>query len=615
MNEQNLTFIMDSLCELKWNFFLLLLVSVYFFASCDRNNLSEIKDEVFYSDSVLLLVKEINEKGVYCYIMADQRDSAIFYFEKAYELLDNSEIKNHYYQDYIIKVLINMADCYQRDGNFQMSGFYYRRALFLSDSINNENVKFSIFSGLARLYSEIENFELADEYFLKAENYYDTGNGQEKHFFANSRGNYYYSTKEYEQALGWFRKAYNMLNTYSDKISNAIVEANLGEIFILINQPDSARYYLDCSKASWGDSYVQPSVNFYIEGLYASLALLENKIAEAERLLLQENSKDGIIPQYIYFHNRRMQLLYEKKNDYRNAYLFKTKADLYDDSLRNIKVQNNIAEMAFRYQQDTSLFKKDLQIAETELEVSQWRNTFLFSIFLFIIVLLVFYSFYLYKKRSRELKYSRQLATINTLRMEIIRNRISPHYTFNVLNAIMPALGEYEELESPFRLLIQMLRSNLMASEKISVLLNEEIDLVKNYLQLYQMSHSGRVQICWEVADDISEYFQIPSMAIQIPVENALKYAFTDEMEHPLINIKIAFENEELHISIEDNGIGFRHCEKRSDERGTGYGLRMLYNTTELLNSRNSRKMIFRVQNNNGTQVFIAIPIDFKFDM
>ena len=608
--------------KLKWNVFLFLIIAVYLLTGCNRNNISEIVDEEFHPDSLLQLVHEINTKGINCYTIADQRDSAIFYFNKAYELLNNAEIKYDYYHYYIQKIYINMADCYQKDGNYQLSGLYYRRALFLSDSLNNESNNFSIYTGLASLYNEIENFELANDFFLKAEKYYDLGDGQGKFFFENTRGNYYYNTKEYKQALIWFRKAYKISNTYSDKISDAIVEANLGEIFILINQLDSARYYLDCSKVSWEDNYYQPSVKFYIEGLYASLALQENKIAEAERLLLQDYDKEGIIPQYVYFYNRRMQQLYEKKNDYRNAYRYKTQADLYDDSLRNIKVQNNIAEMTFRYQQDTTVLKKDLIIAETQLKVSQWRNTSFVGIFLFIVVIIVFGGFYLVKKRSRELKYSRQLATISTLRMEIIRNRISPHFTFNVINAIMPALNEYKGLEQPFRLLIQMLRSNLRASEKISVSLDEEINLVKNYLQLSMISNHERIHISWDVDEDVPVDFIIPSMSIQIPVENAVKYAFTDEIKQPQIKILITSENEEVRITVEDNGVGFHpRSATFNDERGTGYGLRMLYNTTELLNSRNQRKMIFKIQNNNfettnsGTQVFMSIPFNYKFDL
>jgi LytS/YehU family sensor histidine kinase len=71
--------------------------------------------------------------------------------------------------------------------------------------------------------------------------------------------------------------------------------------------------------------------------------------------------------------------------------------------------------------------------------------------------------------------------------MEIVRNRLSPHFVFNAINAIMPSLKQHKELEHHFGLLVQMLRSNLVASEQIAATLSEETALVKNYLQLIRM--------------------------------------------------------------------------------------------------------------------------------
>ena len=475
---------------------------------------------------------------------------------------------------------------------------------------------------MALLYNELENFTKADNYFKQAEQYWEKGTNYERYYFANSRGNYFYNTKEYPEALHWFRQAYRITNTFQQKIPGAIVEANLGEIFILTNQPDSAQYYLDLSKASWDNFYDEPSVKFYIDGLYASLALKKNKIPEAEKLLLQKYDLDLIVPQYIYFHNRRMQELYELKKDYKNAYLYKTKADAYNDSLRNVKVQQNIAETDFRYQQDTTILKKDLQIAEVEIKASKWKNTALISIFSFIFFLIIATSIIFYRKRLRELKYNKQLATINGLRMEIIRNRISPHFTSNVLNTMMPALEEYKELEQPFRLLIQMLRANLHASEKISVSLEDEISLVKNYILLYMTGHPGRIHVNWKISEDVPLDTLVPSMSIQIPVENAIKYAFPEIIHNPQININISRNDEEVHIIIQDNGTGFYPANIHNTGIGTGNGLRMLYQTTELLNNKNTHKMQFKILNLNreaptmsGTQVFLIIPFNYRFDL
>ena len=569
------------------------------------------------SEKILQLkAKATNVRGIF-FTRIDQRDSAIVYLKKTCDILGNATNKNNLHKVYII-----LADCYQQNGEYSLSGFYYRRALFISDSLGLEDKYYSIFSGLGHLYNELENFELADEYFGKAEKYLNKASDYERYYFANSRGNFYYNTKDYDKALEWFINAYAITNTFTQVAPDAIVEANLGEIYILMNRPDSARLYLDRSRKSWGELYQQPSVKFYVDGLFASLALQENKFDEAEQILLQKYDESAIIPQYIYFHNKRMQELYEMKKDYKKAYQYKTKASLYSDSLRNVKVQNNISEMSFRYQQDTTILKKDLQIAEVEIAASHWRTVAFISISSFVIILLAIGGVYIYRKRTRELKHSKQLTMIKSLRMEIIRNRITPHFTFNVLNVIIPSLDKYKELEQLFRLLIQMLRANLTASDKISTSLENEIDLVKNYLQLYMISNPNRLQINWDISDNIPMETQIPSMSMQIPVENAVKYAFDEDVKDPRIDIRISGKDDEVHIIIEDNGKGFYLSENRNNPRGTGNGLKMLYNTAELLNSRNTRKLVFKIQNINqlqtggsGTQVLILVPFDYQFDL
>ena len=46
--------------------------------------------------------------------------------------------------------------------------FYYRKALFLSDSIGmGDKMNYSIYSGLAKLYLELENYPLSDSYLKK----------------------------------------------------------------------------------------------------------------------------------------------------------------------------------------------------------------------------------------------------------------------------------------------------------------------------------------------------------------------------------------------------------------------------------------------------------------
>jgi len=208
------------------------------------------------------------------------------------------------------------------------------------------------------------------------------------------------------------------------------------------------------------------------------------------------------------------------------------------------------------------------------------------------------------------------------LRMEIVRNRLSPHFVFNALNLIMPSLGQHSEIEQNFRMLIQLLRNNLRASEQIAVPLGKEMNLVKNYLQLQKLSNLGRISVNWHVADNVPKDMLIPSMSIQIPVENAVKYAFTPEQKDARIDVGITRMEDAIRIVIDDNGIGYQPDADNFDIRGTGSGLKMLSRTAELLNTRNQRKMIFSIENrkstgNNavGTRVTIVVPLEYQFEI
>jgi LytS/YehU family sensor histidine kinase len=206
--------------------------------------------------------------------------------------------------------------------------------------------------------------------------------------------------------------------------------------------------------------------------------------------------------------------------------------------------------------------------------------------------------------------------------MENIRNRISPHFVYNVLNVIIPPLEQYKELNQPFRLLIQMLRNNLLASEKIVLSLEEEIDLVKNYLQLYALRDPGKVQVNWEISTETKMETLIPSMSIQIPVENALKYAFETDKTDAQIRISITQKTEVIGIVIEDNGSGYNSENKIFNKQGTGTGLKTLIRTIDLLNSKNNKKIVFIIENvhpdalsRQGTRVAITIPVEYRFDL
>ena len=108
--------------------------------------------------------------------------------------------------------------------------------------------------------------------------------------------------------------------------------------------------------------------------------------------------------------------------------------------------------------------------------------------------------------------------------MAVVRNRIAPHYIFNVLNSVMPIFRRYEELSEPVNLLIDVLRGDLLSSEQLAVSLEKEISFVRKYLKLKMLGDSNSIRVEWCISADVSLDTLIPSMFIQIPVEDAVKH-------------------------------------------------------------------------------------------
>ena len=574
------------------------------------------------SPCLILLQAETYLRYGSCWADFREHDSALFYYKKTSELINNSIGR-----DLFLSVYLFSAVSHEGKGDLSQASHYYRRALFIADSLNNatNTTRFVIFLSLAKLYTDIENFEMAENYFQQAEKYRGEIVNAHRLLYYNFRGVYYMKMKNYPKALEVHRQFYreNLSNPVLQSFNCAIGAANIGEMFLRMEQSDSARYYINRAREYYERSYQYPTFEFHIDGLSAMLALQENRLDEAEKLLARQmmHDKSSIDASIYYLHLQLPDELYAKKNDFKNAYEYRLKADIINDSLRNTQVRNNIAEMEMRFRQDTTLLRKDLRIAVVEGRAAQWQNIALISLLSLMLIAILAVGFVFYTRRKREQEYRRQMATVTELRMQIVRNRLSPHFVFNALNVMMPSIERHKELEQHFKLLVHLLRNNLIASEQISTPLNDEINLVKNYLQLQDLSNPEKFSVAWHISDDAPKDVRIPSMSIQIPVENAVKYAFTSGQDDARIEIRITLEANFIHLIIEDNGVGYRAGAGAFDERGTGSGLKMLHRTVDLLNLRNRQKMLFKIENRrqiepsaNGTRVTVVVPTVFIFE-
>ena len=207
--------------------------------------------------------------------------------------------------------------------------------------------------------------------------------------------------------------------------------------------------------------------------------------------------------------------------------------------------------------------------------------------------------------------------------MENIRNRVSPHFIFNTLNRIMSRYKEtdanYQELYN----LIKIMRLNLRLTEKLSITLAEEMDFVRTYLSLEKKHFDLSLQVAIHIDPNIDpETVELPSMMIQIPVENAMKHGLRQKTGEKRLLISVLREATGVVIRIEDNGIGFRVQAENQDKQSTGTGLRVLNQTIQLLNLHNKEAITLLVKRNPygtveypGCLVQISLPDDYSYTL
>ena len=562
-----------------------------------------------------------------------KREPARTYYIKAYREL----MKLDHHND-AIDICINIADASRQLGKLADASSWYRRANFLADSLNLHEAQNSILAGLGQVYNDLRNYQLAHFYFRKAERQYPPRNPKDAHFFYNSWGNVYSSQEKPAEALKCFLKAQKATLQMGQPFMTAVVDANLGQTYLELNRLDSAQKYLaNTTKFFFVQPNMQNDLQFYIDGLNAALALKQNRLDKASAILSKPYDLSKMSPNYLYLYHKGWADLYERKGQFAKALQYQKLMKQYDDSLRNATMVSNVQENELRFKQDTAIVRRDLILQSTQAEAKSSRLILLLVIGLLVVGVLALVVFYRYKSLRHKHQHREEMNRMMALKMENVRNRFSPHFVFNVLNIFISNLPKGVNVK-PLRLLIQVLRANLLTCDQVAVSLEDELQMVMSYSALRHETNPLLPMPRFDIAKEVDMSLMLPSMILQIPVENALKHAFVgmeESGEKPLLDVKVWIEDGMLRIDVIDNGCGGvgavaavagMGTRKTNAAASTGTGLRILNSTIEMLNAGNARKLYFKMQScagaagggsdrQKGMCVSIGVPCEYDYSV
>jgi hypothetical protein len=232
------------------------------------------------------------------------------------------------------------------------------------------------------------------------------------------------------------------------------------------------------------------------------------------------------------------------------------------------------------------------------------------TIFLFTLLVMRIQKVQLQKRYNVEKK-------ITELQLKIVRNQMDPHFTMNAINSVIGAINRNDKESASDNLMhfSQMYRSLVLSSDKYKVSILEELTFTENYLKLEQFRFKGKLIYTFLIDDNVNKSWNIPKMVIQNPVENAVKHGLSNIDGKGILEIYLTNRNNQLIISITDNGIG-RYEAAKSEEKSTGKGLQMMAQFYDLYYQITKIKIqseIHDLQDEDGTplgtKVSVTIPI------
>jgi signal transduction histidine kinase len=238
-----------------------------------------------------------------------------------------------------------------------------------------------------------------------------------------------------------------------------------------------------------------------------------------------------------------------------------------------------------------------------------WVYVPLFSLITTSFCLLVF-GFEVLKRRleetaselkEKELQGERLLKLKAEAELRALQARINPHFLFNTLNSIASLISEDPRTaEEMTEKLSALLRYTLNANRCNCVRLEQELYILRSYLDIEQLRFGTRLRVSFDIDDKLQD-LSLPPMILQPIVENSVRYAVAPREQGGEILIRGREEDRRCVLEVIDDGPGFDGRTK-----GSGYALE---NIRQRLAASYGGRHRFEITRLNGrTVVQLEIP-------
>ena len=157
--------------------------------------------------------------------------------------------------------------------------------------------------------------------------------------------------------------------------------------------------------------------------------------------------------------------------------------------------------------------------------------------------------------------------------LQLLKAQVHPHFLFNTLNNIYSFSLEQSPKTPGLILKLSSLLSYMLYDCKgEEVLLEKEIEIMKNYIDLEKERYANKIEISWDVEGDVKDKYIAPLLMLPF-LENAFKHGTSEQLEKPWLSVDVSIKHNLLRCKIANsknefipfskNGIGIQNVKKR----------------------------------------------------
>lgn len=392
-----------------------------------------------YSDSAVISAKRLNDLVMLSDAYVNKAnvqyyrgslDSTLYYFDKSFETI--SQTNN---EDNIAAAMNRMGLIYEAKSDYIKAAEYYYRALFVYEKTNNSMGLANIYNNLGVIFDalnnktlSIVNYQRALALFVKLKNEEGAANT------LNNLATIYAEKRDFENAIRLITKTIQLFKRNNRKSEVATAYFNAATFYDQWGNIELSRQMLDSSFSYYSvinnlhglANVIDMEADFLKrKGDYESaLAHLRKSLGYREQVGNLSATASTL---------NKIAEISEVKGDIENALNYHKRHFKIQDSIVNVKVNEQIFELNARYESE----KKDkvIGLLKKEGELKSFQNSFLIflAITLAVILLLLFYflririelfrrqkEIAIEKERNAKLEYQKQLTEKKLLEKEIL---------------------------------------------------------------------------------------------------------------------------------------------------------------------------------------------------